>query len=258
MGFRLNNFGVPQVYESVLTSLSQKVVQNVPTEVFQTNYDDLIEKYSLVKFSQLGTPVLDHITLYIDDMQQDSTNGVRNEKNGRNIFQNIGDNVTAAAKYTKQEWKIRTAKFKKLFGSNYQVLSAVSLDFNVIVSRPIKVIETSVPGLDQTVNTIVNNGNYNLTFDCLIVGGEFNQDVNTIEKFNLLFSMKVPLKISSTYLNNQFDIRQIIVKEYSFEIVKEYVNTVKLTFSAVSHSDKKIICEKLKFSIGDNPVELKK
>lgn len=210
-----------------------------------TDYENLLEKIADIKISQLGTPIIDHVTFYIDDLSTNPTEGSTNVKRS-NIINKTIDKLKTRIQYDENAYKLLYARISKLWGKDVNILQYTCDDVILTVNRPQKIVETTINGLDYTTKQFISLNDYQLTFDIKLAGfNRYQEDTIAIDKLNLLFSQKKAIKINSIYLNNIYNIKEIVIKDFTFQQEREYGNMTSLSVTAVSHDSSPVIVEKI-------------
>lgn len=203
-----------------------------------TNVADLIEKATEIKVSQLGTPVLDHITFYTDDLNSSPISGSF-AKTSNDYYNNRKDFLKANYDYIVAESERELKRLQEVFKGTEQAQKNffnVTLDLAVItVNRPRNILKQIVNGDDGTVKTYIANGDYEISINGIIAGtSPLQTDVGKIAQLDAMFSLKKNLKIASIYLNNTLGVLDVVVDSYNFTPNVEYGNLTEFSINLVS------------------------
>lgn len=103
------------------------------------------------------------------------------------------------------------------------------------------IVKTPIQGRDGTVKEYINNGDYQIECNGLIVSPQANVfPRNDIEALNNLMTLNSSIVVSSSFLN-LFNISDVVVEEFSFAEQEGYRNQCAFTFRLIS----------------DDPIEIK-
>jgi len=204
-----------------------------------TDFPDLLEKAAEFKISQLGTPVLDHVTFFTDILGVNTTSGAYNKK-ALNTLQNKTNELKAkgeyVAKYYEQEIKRLDQVFKFKENTQNPNFYSVMLDnIYITITRPRNIVKTQVIGEDFTVKEFIGNGDYMIIFTGILSGSnQYQTDVKRLKQLDALFSLKKSIKVNSIFLNNYFNILNLVIEDYNFSQRTDYGNLTDFSITAVS------------------------
>jgi len=201
------------------------------------NYVDLIEKMTDIRVSQLGTPILDHLTFYTDGYKDTTGSFVRlNEGILNSKRAEVGEEMDYIGNRFKQEMDM----LKKVFsGTDEGGIAAYSVlidNLFITVNKAPHIVETYVKGDKGSFKQYINEGDYTISIKGQIAGSnQFQTDVDKIRKIKTLLSLGT-LKVSSIYLNNVYDILDVCVTDFSFDQDTKFANITNFTINMKSDS----------------------
>lgn len=208
-----------------------------------TDYANLVEKMADVKVSSLGTPVFDHVTFYLDGFSNNPNAGSDNKKGISKV--NILNSTINNAKNIQNSYFQKKRQFEKLINAFSTGTELYSISFDLIfinVTQPLINVRTMVAGEDGTVKETTANDDFYITFNGMLAGSnQFQEDTKKLKQMNALFGMKMPINVSSIYLNNTFGINKIVAENVDYEQDTTYSNITNFTITAYSDFDKKFI-----------------
>jgi len=224
-------------YPQVITELANKVLnqgqRSQIIKVAQTNYVDLLEKFTDPRISQLGSVVLDHVTFYISDVI-DTFNTTGNSVKKGNKF---GSKLTEYKNEFTYIADTKQNEYKRLSSWwNGEKTITITLDnIFITVNRTPNIITTLVKGDEGSFKQYTNKGDYQITFSGTLAGtNEYQGDVDKIRRLSSLFSLSNTIKVSSIYLNNIYGISDIAITSFNFDQDTKFSNLDNFNITALS------------------------
>jgi len=195
-----------------------RTINNIDSAQLQTDFQN-------IKFSNLGTPVLDYVILTLDeDETPTKINNYASSSNNKfvtgvtNIINNYSINP------------------KSFFLDNVEIT----------LTQTKNIIRTAVNGFTGTVKQFYSDGSYIITLNGQLNGTmPFQDDVRNLRNFQKISTENERFKITSRYLNDIFKIEYVIVSDYSFTPSTEYSNVILFNISLESDEQINIISEVL-------------
>lgn len=209
------------------------------------DYYDLLLKLRDYRLTKLGTIVLDHITLYVEEFQSNTTvfDGVRvleptaKSQIGGTFSTSIKDAVQNnksndnVSKLAKKIFKDQNSKFEVTLTCAF-----INIDRTKTYSSKV------ITGMDYTVDQLISNGNYHITITGKLIGtNPYQTDLNTLSKLEFLTSLSQSLKVNSIYLNTIFNINEIKVERITYNDSTEYSNVKEFTIECSTTSDEQFV-----------------
>ena len=109
------------------------------------------------------------------------------------------------------------------------------------VNKTKEIVKTKIVGRNGTVKEYIGDSDYNITIKGVIVGKNGIYPTNDVEGLIIYLKEKSQLKIVCPYLNEMFDIKNVVVESYSFEQVEGGFSyqpfTINLSSDDTDYSD---------------------
>lgn len=83
------------------------------------------------------------------------------------------------------------------------------------VDQAKKIIKTEIQGRDGTVKEYIGMGDYDISIDGILTGGNGHYPVDEVQALKRVLDAPIPLKIVSRYLHN-LDVFNVVVESYNF------------------------------------------
>lgn len=169
------------------------------------------------------------------------------------IFPSISKNVTAQELNINQKTfadkpvsvsSLGTPVFSNLqfladnYTDNYgKVTSFKTITFDAVimtVSQSKNIVITQIQGRDGTVKEEIGLGDYIITINGIITGGNGHYPIDEVREFKKMLNANKTLEVVSTYLQN-LDVTNLVIKDYEF--AQEYGGYSYQRFSITALSD---------------------
>jgi len=207
--------------------------------LLDTDFNDLLVKAADFRISQLGTPVLDHVTFYSDVLNTGDTSGAYRKQALPLERNKIGD-IKVKKDYIYENFQRQITKLEQVFKFKDNIQNpnyySVTVD-NVAIrlSQANRIVRTAVEGENGTIKEFTSKDDYTISFDILLAGANpYQTDTRTLKQLEALFSFPFPLRVNSIYLNNIFDITYIYVDSMDVTQNRDYGNLTTLSINAYS------------------------
>ena len=208
------------------------------------DYYDLVLKLRDYRLSKLGTIVLDHITLYVEEFQSDTTvfDGIKVLNPTPSGFSgSFSTSIKDSIQNSKGDNTI-LKQAKKIFRDQNSKFEVTLTCAFINIERSKTYSSKVITGMDYTVDQLISNGNYRITITGKLIGtNPYQTDLNTLSKLQFLTSLEQNLKINSIYLNTVFNINEVKIDRISYNDSTEYSNVKEFTIECSTTSDDKFV-----------------
>jgi len=203
-----------RLYEQITSTSTYEGINRVyDIDEQQLEYDLLNLKYS-----KLGTPVLDSVQLVFEN----DLIGTQQSINGLAMVNNY------------------------IRGFNDKAL--VLLDVVASINTTNNIIRTSINGFNGTVKEFYNQGDYIISLSGSLIGTiPFQDDIKNLERLTTLWQNDFnnnrykKIIILNRYINNSFNIYEVVITDISLTLNTEYSNVIDYTINLESDADINII-----------------
>jgi hypothetical protein len=134
--------------------------------------------------------------------------------------------------------------FDTLIFNTIESLNIASITLEVVlidVSQSRNIVMTSIPGRDGTIKEYINDGDYDINIKGSLVGvGQEIYPEDELKALKGFLTAKQALEVSCRVLL-QWDIMNIVIKDYEFSQDEGMRNVVHFEISAVSENDQNLI-----------------
>jgi hypothetical protein len=133
--------------------------------------------------------------------------------------------------------------------ANLETFSFTIQDPVITVAQPREVIRTKVKGLDGDIVEIMQNGSYEISITGSFAGNAYwLYDVDSLKLLETVCNSKLSLEVLSPYLNDVYNITDLVVLDHKISQSTEYTNITNIEISCISTNNKNIF-ENIKFDI---------
>ena len=206
------------IYKNFFNTIASSSSYEAYKKVDKINTPDLVSSVKNARFSDLGTPVIDYVELSFQ-----IKNLLLTEKDG--------------SRYIREG--VPQAQVKQLETEMYKIrLDNVELSVNSVNN----ITRTSINGMNGTFKEFNSKGDYLISLSGSLIGANpFQNDIQNLNNFAKIELKNENLNIKSKFLNDTFNIFDVVLTDWTFTLSKQYNNVVDYTISLESDNDLEII-----------------
>jgi len=105
----------------------------------------------------------------------------------------------------------------------------------ITISRPRKILQTSVNGLDGDIVEIISDGTYYINIVGTVSGAKFwDYNDENIKDLQVVTKYKETLIVDSPYLNNIFNISGVVITDHKVAQSSEFTNITAIEINCIA------------------------
>ena len=213
-----------QIYKSFFNTIGSTSAFEAIRKTSKVDINKLQNSFNNAKFSNLGTPVVDYVELALyEDLE------------GR-----VGIPLTPNSSIIGNSIKSGISNQIYQHGINENVLHLNEV--NVTTNMTMNIIRTSVNGRNGTFKEFYNQGDLLITLSGSLTGPiAFQNDIQNLNNFSRLYLGNQRFNIKSNFINDTFNVFDVIMSDFTLTLNDEYNNVVDYTITLESDNDIEII-----------------